>query len=259
MTVKKWDGSQWVEVNQVDGGVPKKWDGSQWVELGSGGGGGGQPSSGVSRWTFDDADTDSGTALDSWGSNDGTINGATTGATGANQTYTTNEAYSFNGSDNSVDGSHFAALSADSNSEITIAAWVKPLSEASGSDRQCIFAHQDGSDGWMFRLEANNEPVLRMWGDNSSGSSISLPVGEWSHVGFSWDCGSHVDIYVNGSSPYTYTSSDTSDTTQPWEIGAIGPGGGQVFDGPIDDPRVYNKVLTSTEWSNLYNTGSING
>ena len=36
------------------------------------------PDSGVSRWTFDDGDTDSGTALDVWNDNDGTINGATT-------------------------------------------------------------------------------------------------------------------------------------------------------------------------------------
>lgn len=43
-----------------------------------------RPGSGVSRWTFDNEDTDGSTAIDTWSNNNGSIegDGVTTGATG---------------------------------------------------------------------------------------------------------------------------------------------------------------------------------
>jgi len=224
------------------------------------------PDSGVARWTFDDADTESGTALDSWGSNDGTLNGGvTTGVTGANQTYNTAEAYSFDGVDDYVSQ---PAQVADG-SALSVSIWAKFDSLPSSGERSFFSARTTTGNTPLFYsgLDTQNSTGIRFGTyDGSTDHFVDIDVsnvtaGTWYHF---------VGTYspTNGYSHYLDATQEASITDTTFEAVDVAPVLGAYdeqgsitayFEGDLDDPRVYDKELSSTEVSNLYNTGSISG
>lgn len=213
------------------------------------------PDNGVLRYTLDNSDTNSGTSVDSWGSNDGTINGATTGVSGANQTYTTNEAYSFDGTDDYIavpDGTFSFFTNA-----YTITMWLKPDSVSDGY----LFVPQADADMWVNYNPLGNGKIQHHIYDGSSYNAISsttLSTGTWYFVAAPFD-GSLAEIYVDGSKESEASGGLISKSTSPNAIGGLVAENKGYFPGDIDDVRVYDKALSATEISNLYNTGSING
>lgn len=211
-----------------------------------------QPASGVSRWTFDDRDTENGTALDIWGNNDGAINGATTGQSGANQTYDTREAYQFSGGDLVDTG--IGSLS----TPFSLSAWIYV---DNSNTRKGIFALYGGSsDDWYFEVDGESGNVLDLT-DDAQGEvqgNESLNTGQW-YMATVTRSDSAVTMYLDDSQDVQDTSF-SADTYEdgPLTIGAL-DSDTVVFEGMIDDPRYYDKELTSTEVSNLYNTGTIDG
>ena len=199
------------------------------------------PDSGLARLTFDNADTESGTAFDIWNNNDATINGATTGVTGANQTYTTGEAYDFEGSNDYLD---FDA-SLLSSGPASVAIWANVDSWSDGVVLSGYASELLRTDGGANEWYA--------WDVNITGISGSLD--QWDHFVLTDDGAGTVEVYKNATSQGTasYSSSDSQD----WEIGRRATNQDRYFDGSLDDLRVYDKELTSTEVSNLYNNGSI--
>jgi len=224
----------------------------------------GIPDSGVMRLTFNNEDTDSGTSFDSWGDNDGNINGATTGITGANQTYDTAEAYSFT-TDDYVVVPNSTALQLGT--AATIAFWVYLDDTANYG----FVSKQDAggsftNDHWTTELNPSGPNprffVERGNTDNRAEADVSLNSQQWYHIIIAIDYGTEVHFYVDGSSTgktstiSTWgTSLDVSDDL--W-IGQE-KDFGRALEGDMDDVRIYDKVLSSTEASNLYNTGSIGG
>lgn len=216
------------------------------------------PDSGILRWTFDDADTDSGTATDIWNNNDGAISGATTGVSGANQTYTTNEAYDFDGVDDEVRaGSGIAE-----GPSLSLAAWVNL--DTTGTN-QSILAKRGSTAGdrsWML-LYSDSVPGYQLQifdtdgNFNTVGSTSDATVDGWAHVIATYD-GSQLEMYVDGSSENTSTATGSGIQNSTEDVTAgIRSDGNIPLDGTIDDVRVYDKALSDTEASNLYNNGSI--
>lgn len=209
------------------------------------------PSSGISRWTFDTADISGSTAVDSWGSNDGTISGATTGVAGE-----LNEAYSFDGTDDYVSIPNIGLSSASS---FSLSAWVNL--DGTGSN-QTLMGRYDGSDdilsiywdgsGWECRIG-------HVGGSEQQFKGGSANAGSWTHIAVTFDSsGPTTTIYQDGSSVASSSNSlaDFADSTTGPHIGRRSDGSG-LLGGDIDDPRIYDKALSSSEVSNLYNNGSI--
>ncbi len=219
------------------------------------------PPSLVSRWTFDDADTNSGTAVDTVGSNDGTIVGATTGVSGANQTYATNEAYEFDGVDDSVD---VPGTPDFSGGELTLAVWVRPdtLSGAQNIIGQQELGGTSRNQRLMIDLVDSNTIEAVVFTTNKNNVSASVPAssvstGTWHHVvGVFNHATNELKIYLNGSLEEGIGAESFDPALTDIQIGKS-DGGGREFNGRIDDPRLYSKELTSTEISNLYNNGRI--
>jgi hypothetical protein len=220
------------------------------------------PDSGVSRWTFDNDDTNSGTAIDVWGRNDGTINGATTGVSGANVTYTTNEAYSFDGTDDYID----ASVSLDSTSNgVSVAVWHKPDFDTTAfSNPHQVFRNKSGSsNNWGILYDSSSNALTTNWSNSSVAYSPSTNYqNTWTHLAYTVDSSNspNITLYIDGSSVNsgTFGSGVTvNHSNADFEIGRRIDNNGAHFSGDMDDFRVYDKALTSTEVSNLYNNGSV--
>jgi len=204
------------------------------------------PVGGVAKYTFDDADTVSGTALDVWNGNDATINGATTGVPGANQTYDTGEAYSFDGT------TGVSTPLADPDVPFSVAAWAKW--DSGGGNSENAVSTRTADNGFGLRKNNGNfNPFIRDGGTYTSISGPSISGGVWYHVAITVGGGT-LEAYVDGSSvgSKTYGSYVTGGDVR---VGTTGLGNNMI--GDIDDVRIYDRALTSEEVSNLYNRGAI--
>jgi len=226
------------------------------------------PDSGVARWTFDDADTSDSTAVDVWNDNNGTINGATTGVGGSNQTYTTNEAYDFDGTDDYV-AIDQVSDQINGSQQFSVCAWGYATNLPSGgsggspndnqlinigADTVFILARDDGT--WRYGILEDGGTYVQ------ASSSTSYNENVWIHHVVTWD-GATVRGYQDGAEVTTASGSGDADGgRQDSRIGSTAPPDGsssRVWDGRIDDIRIYNKALTASEVDNLYNAGCISG
>jgi hypothetical protein len=213
----------------------------------------------VSRWNFEEA---SGTTVaDSWGSNNGTASGGMTREVGKIGDYSGG----FDGIDDVVDLPTLGVN--DTNQAFSITAWIKLLDIVGG---KVIFA--------------NNSPQLSDTGETSIGfrivheyirfdlgkaqvsgvhveTSNVLTAGNWIHVAATYDGGqndSGASIFINGvqNSIRTGSSCGLADTQiDDWKIGHFGGSyaSGGRFEGDIDDVRFYNRDLSASEVSRIYN------
>ena len=90
---------------------------------------------------------------------------------------------------------------------------------------------------------------------------FSPTVGTWYHLGFTYSGVGNPKIYING---VLQTTTDTNtgtytkmvNTNAPVIIGKAGWAGGFYFGGIIDSLPVFNKELSASEITNVYDTGN---
>ncbi len=141
----------------------------------------------------------------------------------------------------------------------TWSAWVKPTTG------RAIFYKADGNTvdaGWWIDIRNTNDIGITI-----ERSSVNLrryvdyvPNNQWIHVAVTWNGtfnASAVKIYLNGTER-VYTTSDNgsgshgSDASYDFNIGYGGGGSSGYFNGEIDEPRVWNRVLSDAEIRQLY-------
>ncbi len=162
----------------------------------------------------------------------------------------------FDGSSNYVDIGNPASLRPTSNI-FTISAWVKPGNIGAGNGY--IVSKENATVDYFLRQQGTSGAVRCSFegvnaGDAPAGTLIN---GEWAFIVCVFD-GSTNTIYKNGVSvlsgaAVTTTFSDNGDSVN---IGRKADGTG-FMTGTIDEVRVYNRALTSSEVSNLYQSGLI--
>lgn len=134
---------------------------------------------------------------------------------------------------------------------MSVAAWVYPA--AASASNQVILDKGE----WQFSIYSNGALTF----GHRCGTGIvaaysaanAVPVNQWDHVVATWDgstSGSKVHFYVNGVAigavPQDCSGAMTSDTIDPLTLGAS-QWNGWPFPGKIDEVRVYNRVLSSSE------------
>jgi hypothetical protein len=205
----------------------------------------------LARWKFDEGS--SSTAKDSSGNgNDGTIYGAvwTSGKIG--------HALSFDGLNDWVD------IPDDISPEhITLAAWIYPtgFDDAPGDQGNPIITKETGrgtppwseSFAWRLRITPRSHHLqLQVFTDTGGASAVSttvLQVRTWYHVAGTYD-GITAKLYVDGTLEDLNVSSDLGPlvtTSLPTAIGHLEGWSVQWFEGIIDEVRVYNRALSSSE------------
>jgi len=216
----------------------------------------------VSVWipSLDTSGNGTTTLTDLVGSNDGTLTNmdaatdwpADTGAGGV-------RALDLDGSNDRVDlGQPISDYSA-----FTISGWFKPTST---STTQYVVA-QRGSEslGW-YELMIRSGSVWRFEVKNQSGGefnspTISVSFGSWQHV-VGVFTGTRVELYVDGTRAGTGTaySGAIPAPTADAAIGVIAGGGsGSEYAGRVDDVRIFEDGLDSSDIAYLHNSGTGRG
>lgn len=180
---------------------------------------------------------------------DGTITGATYTASGK-----INGAYDYESSDSGdyIGLPDFGQPIFDGSFNWTLSTWVKP--ESTGGD-QVIFTPQ-GQTNAQLRLESGKAVYNEYDGSSHKvTSTTTLATGTWYHIVITHSTLSGLEIFINNNNEAT--ASGTIPLSQTNE-NAIGSQYGlfRYFDGLIDEIGIWSRALSSTEISDLYNSGN---
>jgi Tfp pilus assembly protein PilE len=187
-------------------------------------------------------------ANDLAGSNNGSALSGLTFGTVADHKGNTNGATSFTpaSSQSVVLSSNPSLLSA---SPFTVTAWVMLGASSIG---QCLYCTTN--DGGFTFGQTNSRPYLAVYIGGAQFGKISttvLPSNTWLHLAGAWD-GSAVTLYLNGAQ--IANPGGVGHGVQGGSyIGKNGQWGSGYWDGNIGDVRIYNRALTASEISQLYN------
>ncbi|OYR72235.1 LamG domain-containing protein [Halorubrum ezzemoulense] len=225
------------------------------------GGGNDIPTTGlVSYWPLDDLED--GTATDYVGRNAGTVNGSVSTVTGK-----FDNAAAFDGGYIEVGTGETFGLS-----EFTVSAWARAEDE-DASGLRTILARQDPTG------KSYEKRTFVLWFDDDSGffgagvisartaetdrdlrtvtTSDSYIDSEWHHVSVTAVADGELTLYVDG------TEQTTESIDGPLYTGSgktwIGQSPSQVrpLSGAVDDVRIYDRALSGSEITTLYDTTSI--
>lgn len=225
------------------------------------GGGNNTPTAGlVSYWPLDDLEN--GTATDYVSRNDGTVNGSVSTVTGK-----VDDAAAFDGGYIEVGTGETFGLS-----ELTVSAWARAEDE-DASRLRTILARQDPTG------KSYERRTFVLWFDDDSGffgagvisaraaeadrdlrtviTSDSYTDGEWHHISVTAVADGELTLYIDG------TKQTTESIDGPLYTGSgktwIGQSPSQVrpLSGAVDDVRIYDRALSDSEVTALYDTTSV--
>ncbi|PLX21290.1 hypothetical protein C0584_03125 [Candidatus Parcubacteria bacterium] len=204
----------------------------------------------VGYWTFDgpDIDWDNNLVYDKSGEgNNGVASGSPIAVNGK-----FGQAFEFDGIDDFIQVSDDTSL--DISSEITLSAWVRPGDE--DATNRVISKNDDAYELTVNADETVSFGINTWYGDadKTITSDIALIQGEWSHIVGIFD-GDNLAVYVNNVSKVEDTA-ESSITLNNDEL-FIGRrlSAGREFSGRIDEVRIYNRALSSSELGTLYRKG----
>lgn len=175
-------------------------------------------------------------------------------------------ALSFDGVDDQVKISSATSLSGLS--DMTLSAWINPRSfGGNGTGQGRILGKSDnastarfalmlGTDGTSIQFNSGFDSVGGSWKTPTG----SVPLNSWSHIAlvYTHDLASTPTIYINGVAQAVSLIGAPSGNAVPddssFYIGSRGINNARVFDGLIDQVRIYNRKLASSEVTTIYNS-----
>ena len=203
----------------------------------------------VAWWTFDE--TSGSTSTDNW------LNGLNGRVYGAVWTEgIVNNALSFDGIDDYVDGGNAGILDVGTN-DFTIELWAKANG---GTYGRAIISKGGWSSIGYFISEAYSPSDKYYFGvrDSSGYKSVALNIGpsfEWTHI-VGVKSNNHLEAWINGKKigEYNGTIGSLSNSSQPLFIGKSF--NNYYFNGLIDDVQIYNTALSADAIYQLYARGA---
>jgi prepilin-type N-terminal cleavage/methylation domain-containing protein len=212
----------------------------------------------VSEWRLDDASGT--TAQDHWGANPGTWSGAGGGAYTSPSWRTASECVSggclaFDGTDDYVNCGNGGNLNIVG--PFTISVWVKPVL-LTGDNRRV--AGKGTADSYEIGLDNNGYPRIDIDFVTSGLQSIigttAVPLNSWHHVAGTYN-GNTIRLYYDGAvtgTPVSISESITISSTD-FLIGKRSSLNDDWFNGLIDDVRIYNAAIPTSQIEQNYYSG----
>ena len=202
----------------------------------------------VGYWKLDDSGALNTTATDA----SGYANNGTTSATGT--TWQTDAPTGMDFADSgsiSLDGSAgYVTLGASNlpatNAAQTISLWAKPANTTQNGDM--IVLKGGSSTGLQLKIQAGTAKVTSI-GGTSLISTTAPSAGNWHHIAYTYDGASHQTLYVDGTATTATATNQTGAATVAY-LGTYNAAN-ELFNGSLDEVRVYNRVLSATDIATL--------
>lgn len=143
----------------------------------------------------------------------------------------------------------------------TISAWVYVNSLSSA---QTVFQYGTNANGqrFGFAIDTAGKVYVEYYNRDAITTSSHISVNTWYHLAVTYNGGAietatNTQIYIDGTAvSMSSTGAQTgvaNTTNSDYGIGYRRAGGGQYFEGKIDQVRIFSSVLTSSQISDLYN------
>lgn len=117
--------------------------------------------------------------------------------------------------------------------------------------------------GWSVHTVGDDLYLLQGFSGGPAGWSVNnlLAAGNWYHIAISYDASNAANdptLYINGalqalSTDTISTGSMSDDSDGSFFLGSTNIAGYEL-DGKIEDPRIYNRILSAAEVAELYNS-----
>lgn len=132
----------------------------------------------------------------------------------------------------------------------TAVAWVRP--NATSGNRSIYGTDTRANDKGLHLIIRDGKTYFGFYGNDTSGNA-SIPTNQWTHIVWQFQNGTQ-RIIVNGQEDARTTGhANFQNTTDPVLIGRWG--GGDYFDGLIDEAVIYNEALTANQVRHLASGG----
>ena len=153
----------------------------------------------------------------------------------------------FNGSSSYVLASSFMPTGSNPRSA---SAWVKTT--ISNANMTILFSGSgSNNNAFIFRV-INGKLGVAFYANDHDFTATGLTDGNWHHVVATYD-GSVAKVYLDGNLIGTGSAGAVSTNSGNFAIGAYNNGVDALFNGSIDQVRIFNDSLTSDEVTQLYN------
>jgi hypothetical protein len=139
---------------------------------------------------------------------------------------------------------------------ITLSVWIKPATVSRDQDIVCK-DWQTSYMGYEFGINSAGELMFRINPTSSSyayrtSSGAGITTNTWQHVAVTFD-GTNVRFYKNGALITTVAGSGRLySSSEVVYVGTYETTGMYVFSGALDELRIYNRQLSSSEINQLY-------
>jgi prepilin-type N-terminal cleavage/methylation domain-containing protein len=217
----------------------------------------------VSQWKFDEMS--GGTANDSWSSNTGTItiDSNLVGYGDSNNSgwmsqpnCVSGTCIKFDGVNDNVDCGNVSL--SNSLNQITVSVWVKVISHPVGNTLDGVINKNSGNLGWQLRYYVSYWAFMvgltGNAGDYNGATFIDTNLNNWIYLTGTYDK-TNIKLYYNGELKSTVPFvKDIGQTANDVFIGK-NSGWTSWFNGLIDDARVYNQAITTSEIQQSYYLG----
>ena len=216
----------------------------------------------IGWWTMDGKDTNWATGIEkdkSGNGNNGQLLNMSTSTSPVQGKI--GQALSFNAVSSNINLQNLTNWNLASTS-FTISAWIKYRTRANSNRIIDRFTGGTPGAGFVMYLNADGTVAVDYRSTGTSAymsSSVSIATSTWTHVLWTMQNGNLTGtstIYINGvqSGGSTIYSGYLIDYNVPLHIG-LSAFASNAFDGYIDDVRIYNRALSTSEINNLYNLG----
>ena len=169
--------------------------------------------------------------------------------TGISFAQTAGNALNFNASNGYVSAGLPSVFSNIPSNDFTIEAWVKPVTNS--TTKRLFFAQLNTSNFVSILINSSNVAyvfVIHAGTTTSVNTQTVLTSGEWSHFAVSWDAStSSIVCYINGTQTSNITGGSSSTGTDNLMTIGSRTDGNQIFNGAIDELRIWDVIRTQCE------------
>lgn len=142
---------------------------------------------------------------------------------------------------------------------MSISAWI--FADSNSGNREAVVIRNnsgaaDGSRAVQISLRSTALSITQWGGGTIVNSGVTIETGRWYHIIFTND-GTNKRVYIDGVMRSSSTTSMQAGTLDNLFIGTFSTALTQMWDGKIDEVKIYNYALTDEQVKIDYNNGAV--